>query len=304
MNEQLNKPKRFGEILDTAFQLTKRYFSQFFLITLIVVGPLYLLHGIFLLLSGKNLISEADSGEGWLDRFVIRFDENVEMNTQGDTADILIGTPSFVLYAVAFAAILFAVHQLKKNEEFTVGKVLKQAFSRFWQILGSSLLFGLIIFGMIAGAIIFVTIFGLVSAVGSITASIIMVIVLLLGVGLVMAYFLTRWGLFLGVTAFEDNVPGLGRSWNLTRGHAWKTLGVFLVFVLIFLCINIGIDIIFLPMTGQSVLYNIVVHLIQLFTNTIFAVGYAIVYFDLKSRHDGDDVRDMLDDYETADNES
>ncbi|WP_164667195.1 hypothetical protein [Virgibacillus doumboii] len=39
MNEGLNSPKGFGEILDVAFSLSKQYFSKFFLIVLIVIGP-------------------------------------------------------------------------------------------------------------------------------------------------------------------------------------------------------------------------------------------------------------------------
>lgn len=298
MNDQLNRPKRFGEILDTAFQVVKRYFSPLFLMMLIVVGPLYLLKNILLALSGTNFLSEAESGDSWYTQFISAFDTEAETTAQEDMSDILVGVPDFILTSVVFVAVLCAIYQLKRNQEFTVGTMLKQAFSKFGRILGSSLLFFFIIVGMTVAAIIFVSIFALVGG-GSDTSAIILIIILLLAAFLLMAYFLTRWSLFLGVAVMEGNAPGFGRSWHLTRGYAWKMIGIYLVFALIFLSINIGVDTILLPLMGESVLYYTITDLLSLLLNTILAVGYAIVYFDIKSRHDGDDLKDMIEEYES-----
>src|SRR5699024_9311549 len=106
-----------------------------------------------------------------------------------------------IMTFVAFAAVLFAVHRLKRNKEFEVGASIKQAFSKVWKILGSSLLFLFIIMGLTVAAAIFIMIFGLLGVAGSFTVSIVMIIILLLAIGI--AYFLTRWSLFLGITVFE-----------------------------------------------------------------------------------------------------
>lgn len=304
MNDKLNKPKRFGEILDTAFQVSKKYFSRFFLMLLIIVGPVYLLKNIFFTFFGKRLMTDTYSQEGWLDR--LRNGSYLEEDTNGaeSAIDFLFGIPEIVLTAVAFAAVLFAINHMRKNNDFVVGAMIKQAFSKFWKILGSSLLFGLIVIGITAAAIIFASIFSIISGVGSIVVGVFMVFVLMLGAGLLVAYLLTRWSLFLGLTVFEDDIPGFGASWHLTRQSVWKTMGVYLVFSLIFFSIRSGLNVIILPVLGESVLYYIIFDLISLLTSTIFAVGYAIVYFDIKSRYDGDDLSDMLDDYEAMNNES
>lgn len=304
MNGKLNKPKKFGEMLDTAFQVCKSHFTEFFLIILIIVGPIYLLEAIVLSLTGTNFFSEVDSGESWAHRFASTFDEAADANATQGLTDFLTGILSLILTPVAFASILFAVHRLKNNQTFTVGSVMKQAFAKFWPILGSSLLFGLIIFGMMVGAIFTVMVIGILSVIASPAAGVFMFILLLLAVGLVIAYFATRWGFYLGVTAFENGAPGIGRSWRLTRGHSWKTLGLFLVFVLIFVCVNYGIEALFLPLVGESVFYDVVLSVVHLLTNTIFAAGYAVIYFDIKLRHDGDDLKELIDEYDADNNES
>lgn len=69
MDPQFNKPKGFGEILDHTFRLSKKRFKDFFLIFLILVGPVYLLDALLQLLGGTNFFREIDGGEAGLSRF-------------------------------------------------------------------------------------------------------------------------------------------------------------------------------------------------------------------------------------------
>ena len=40
-----------------------------------------------------------------------------------------------------------------------------------------------------------------------------------------------------------------------------------------------------------------IVSLASIFTTLIFSVGYAVMYLDLKVRHDADDLKEMIEDY-------
>ena len=46
MDERFNRPKGFGEILDLTFSLSKNKFRDFFFISLIFMGPIYLIQAL------------------------------------------------------------------------------------------------------------------------------------------------------------------------------------------------------------------------------------------------------------------
>ncbi|HLS08549.1 hypothetical protein [Lentibacillus sp.] len=301
MNDGLNRPKGFGEILDAAFSLCKQYFSKFFLIVLVIIGPLYLLQSMILLLTGTSFFREAASGDNWLNQTLNSFEATANTTLAEDLANIGVGLLSFIFIPIAQAAILLAVQRLKNQDEFNVGSVIKQAFSKFWLILGGSIIFEIILFAMIFIPTIVITIIGIMSIVADPLSGIIGMVILMLGVGLTAAYFLTRWSFYLGTAVFENNIPGLARSWHLTRHNSWKVFGIYIVFFLIFLAVSLAIESIFIALLGNSVLYSIIVNLVTLLTTMIFMVGYAIIYFDLKIRQGGDDLKEMIDDYQNAD---
>ena len=186
---------------------------------------------------------------------------------------------------------------MRKNEEFTIGSVIKRAFSRFWPILGSTLLFGLIVFGIIIIPIIIVTLVGLFGSAANPVAGIISAIILFLGFAVGIGYLLTRWSFYFGSVVFGDDFPGLSRSWSLTRNRTWTLMGLYIVFLLIISCISFALEITFSLLLGNSVLLSMIVNVATIFTTLIFSVGYAVMYLDLKMRHDADDLKEMIEDY-------
>lgn len=309
MDDSLNKPKGFAEILDETFRLCKNHFSKLFMVFLVLLGPIYLLQAIVLLLTGTSFFRAMGNGNTWLEQMISGLYEGTD--TTGYVAQaittLFLGLASIVLVPVAYASILFIIDHLKDKQEFTVKSSIKRAFSRFWPIFGSTLLFGLIAIGMFVGLFILVMmVSGILGfAINGVTGGVITVIVivlLFLGAGVVIALLLTRWSLFLGGTSLEKAAPGLSRSWQLTRNRTWKTLGLFLVLSLITGIINSAVQGVLIFALGNSVLYTIITDLVGMFTSMIIAVAYAVIYFDLKTRHDADDLKELLEDYEGAGN--
>ena len=152
MDKKFTTPKGFGEILDHTFQLTKNHFKDFFMILLIFMGPVYLLQAILQLSSGTSFFREVGSGGVWFEQILSSFEETGTFDSSSLGADIgliVVGLISAILAPVAEAAILFTINHVRKNEDYTVGSVIKQAFSRFWPMIGSSILFFLITVGVI-----------------------------------------------------------------------------------------------------------------------------------------------------------
>jgi hypothetical protein len=301
MNNQFNKPKGFGEILDHTFRLSKSRFSAFFMIFLLLIGPLYLLEAIVLLISGTNFIREPGTGEVWYERMISRLETTAYTETSSlglDLGYILIVLGSIILFPVAQAAIILAVNHIRNNEDFTVGSVIKKGFKRFWPLIGSSILYGLMMFGLIIIPIMIVTFAGIFGAEVHPAIGIIVAILLFLGFMVGFAYLMTRWSFYFASVTLKEGTPGFTRSWRLTKKRTWVYIGLYIIFSLIISSISGAIELTFTFILGASVLLTVIVNLVTLLTTMIFAVGYAVMYFDLKIRHDADDLKDLIEEYD------
>ncbi|MBO0586748.1 hypothetical protein [Sporosarcina sp. E16_8] len=297
MNERLNKPKGFGEILDLTFSLSKNKFRDLFFISLIFMGPIYLVQALISLASGVGFFRELGAGEAWYEKIISSFEGAESTGLGSDLGTALVGITSFFLFPVASAATLLVVNRIRKNETYTIGSVIKQAFSRYGPIIGSSILFSLIIFGLILIPV-FILVFSLISSLAtSATVGIVLGIILFLALAIGVAYLLTRWSFYLGSAVLGEGSPGFTRSWRLTRKRGWPLIGLYIIFSLIIGVISITIELTFGIFLGSSVLLSMIVSLASIFTTMIFSVGYAVMYLDLKVRHDADDLKEMIDDY-------
>ncbi|MRH43194.1 hypothetical protein GH741_10930 [Aquibacillus halophilus] len=302
MKEKFSKPKGFGEILDHTFRLAKNRFSDFFMVLLILMGPIYLLQALIQLTMGTNFLREVGSGDNWFDQVLTSFDqgsspESIGADPGSTLGLILTGLATIILLPVAQVAILYIVNHIRKNEEYTVGAVIKQAFSRFWPIFGSSLLMALITIGMFVGPLIIVFMVGFAGSFVNPIIGILFGILLFLGLALVVALLLIRWSFYLGVVAFGKEAPGLSKSWKLTRHRTWILFGIYIIFTLIVGAISTAVEVPVMLLLGNSVLYTIIINVVSLFTTMIISVGYAVVYFDLKIRVDADDLKELIEDY-------
>ncbi|OXS64621.1 hypothetical protein B0G93_101196 [Bacillus sp. V-88] len=307
MNAQFSKPKRFGEILDHTFRLSKNHFKDFFLIVLVLLGPVYLLQALIELAAGVSFFRTVGTGETWFDGIVNSFsgefnaEPGQEVNLAAEMGTGLIGLITMILTPIAQAAILFSLNHMRKNENYSVKLVLKEAFSRFWPIIGSSILFYLIVFGLIFIPVVsglFAGVFG-VAFLEPGVGIIITAILLFLALALVIAYLLTRWSFYLGAAAIEQDAPGLGRSWRLTKKRVFTIIGLYIVFGLIIGIVNTAFELTFGLVLGNSVLYGMIINVVTLFTTMLGAIAFGVIFFDLKTRHDADDLNEMIDDYTT-----
>jgi hypothetical protein len=303
VDKKFTTPKGFGEILDHTFHLTKNRFKDFFMILLIFMGPVFLLQAILQLMSGTSFFREVGSGGAWFEQILTSFEESGTFDSSSLGADIgliIVGLISAILAPVAEAAILFTINHVRKNEEYTVGSVIKQAFSRFWPMIGSSILFFLITIGII---IIPLAIVGVTGGVVGTTVDpilgIILGVVLFLGFAVGIGLLLTRWSFYFGSVVLDKDSPGLGRSWRLSRKRTWVLMGLYIVFYFIISIITFGVQMTFGMVLGNSVLLTLISNLVTLVTTMIFSVGYGVMYLDLKTRHDADDIKDLLEEYKT-----
>lgn len=301
MNNNLNKPKGFGEILDQTFKISKYKFKDFFIILLLLVGPIYLLQAIIELAAGKSFFKQEGGGGAWYEEMMrnmeLTEEASLSTNLAADIGTFFVSLLVLFTYPVAQAAILFGVNHIKHNREFTVNTVIKQAFGRFFPLIGSSLLYVIIAFSIIFGFILIGVLIPIMFFAIDVIAGVIVSIVLTVSLFLIGAFLLTRWSFFFGSVVLDKNSPGLTRSWRLSKGRTFKLIGLYIIFFLITSSIGVAIEMSVSVFLGNSVLLGLIVGFSTLFTTLIMAVGYAVMYLDLKVRHDADDLRDMIDEY-------
>jgi len=295
MKGQFSRQKRFSEILDHTFQLLKGNFSTFFLVFLILLGPIYLIEALLLLNTGTSFFREVGSGGGWYEEIMSGFEEGVGVSIGMNN---MLGLLMAVLGPIAAASIIFGIDRTRKRESFTAGSLIKQAFSRFLPLAGSTFLMGIIF--IVITIIVFVVVLLPIGTMGIVDPmmAIFMLLAMLFGIFLGLLLLFTRWGFFLAAVAFKEGFPGIPQSWSLTRKHTWRVFGLFLVIFLITGIIYAAVDLVFAMILGNSVLYMIIINLATILITMINAVAYAVIYFDLKLRKDGDDLKEMIDEYQ------
>jgi hypothetical protein len=298
LNTKFSRPKGFGEILDLTFSLSKNRFRDFFTILLIFMGPVYILEALILLASGTSFFREVGPGDDWFTQVLNSFDETVvaeEIGFGGALGSMFVGLVGVVLFPVAEAAILIALNHIRKNEEYTIGSVIKKAFTRFWAMLGSNILFGLIVFGFFFVAVMILVPIGIFGAIAIPIIGILFAIALGLGLFVGIGYLLTRWGFYFGSVVLDYESPGFSRSWHLSKKRGWVLFCLYVVFFLIISAISFAVEATFGIFMGNSVLLTLIVNLTTVFTTLLFAVGYGVMYLDARVRHDAEDLDEMIE---------
>src|SRR5699024_6162001 len=105
---------------------------------LIFMGPVYLLQAIVELSSGVSFFKDTNIGEGWLESYLNSLDDDPTITG----LDVGLGISGFIsvfLAPMAAGAIIIAIDHIRRGKEYTISLVIKQAFSRYGGMLGSTI---------------------------------------------------------------------------------------------------------------------------------------------------------------------
>ncbi|SHN31201.1 hypothetical protein [Gracilibacillus kekensis] len=300
MNENTNKPLGFGEILDQTFRIIKTRFKTLFMITFLIMVPVFALQALILSLSGRDLITSSDPGQNLLDQIVTNADSFANSTVQEDFTSMFVNLILIFATPLIAGAIIWTVKLTRESKDTLFAKdMIKRAMPRYWPMFWSTLLIGLMLFGFIIivfmltglSSIMFMFIDPIFGVIMMFTISTLMFI----GVGLLF----TRWSLYLPAILFEKVAPGLSKSWRLTKRQTWKFFGLFLV---LFIITGIITTVLQLPLIflGNSVLFYLLTNIISIVTSIVTIVGYAVMYFDSTTRREATDLKEMISEYDVT----
>lgn len=309
MNNRLNQPNSFTQILDLTFRIGKDHFRNFFYILFVFMGPIFLLQALLELQFGLNLINFGtdDANANFVDRMISRFDSGFYddglygLELYGtEIVTIIVALATIILAPISTAAIVIAIDKIRKNEPYTVGSVIKEAFRRFFPLMGGSIVFGLIItfVSIISILLVVLAIYVAGGFDGNIIATVLIIIFSTI-VGIVgLGYFFTRISFYITAIAVGEKSPAIVTSFRLSKGRGWILLGLIVVISMITSTISGAFEVLFTLIFGASVLLSLSVNLISIVTSMFMTIAYAVMYFDMKARRDGDDLDRLLDEYE------
>ncbi|WP_062051382.1 glycerophosphoryl diester phosphodiesterase membrane domain-containing protein [Bacillus sp. JCM 19034] len=306
MKAAFSKPKRFGEILDLIFTITKTKFKDLFMIMLVLLGPLFAFQAVIQLIFGVNFFREIETQGSWLDQFI----ESIEAGVVYDpTANytmlnawlVLISFVSLIFYVVAQTAVVILIKRIREQKDYTVGEVIKEAFRRFWPVVGGTILFFLIVFGLIIVPTFVLSMISAFLILANETIGPFIAFIVVMGYIVFAIYLIIRWSFYFSAIVIDKETPGLTRSWRLTKKRVWSLFGLYIVLSLIIGILSTSVELGAVLLLGNSVLHSMIVNLSLLISTLIFSVSYAVIYYDLKIRNDADDLKELLDDYVTKD---
>ncbi|GAA0312146.1 hypothetical protein GGQ92_001964 [Gracilibacillus halotolerans] len=300
MDNNIQRPLSFGKILDQTFRIIRGYFKPIFLIVFYIMIPVLALQAIILAVTGHKMLIGDDSIQNIWSATATELDMYADYNPIRDFGYFLSMAPIFFATPLIVGAISHVVKRARAGEPAEAVEMIKLTFPRYWPLLGSTLLFGIIAF-----SIVFASIFAGAFLVAFLAIESAYVIAILLALLMIVGGFIgygllfTRWILYLPATLFEKVAPGLGRSWRLTKRQTWKFFGIYVILTILSSIIIGALN--FLPalFLGTSIIGNLWTNFVSLISSIILAVAWAIMYFDASLRQDAADIQDLVDTYNT-----
>ncbi len=286
MPHEVPKPMGIGRMIDLSFQLYRKHFAKLMSIMLICYGLFYLLQA----MTQGQTVQSMFNMEGIVNYSSADAEPLLSEGSHGWVV-FLFGLVFLFLTPVAVASVVFLVYHVMKGEEAPSAlQLLRMSFKRYGGLLGSSVLFALMMLGFIIAIAIVTMILGMIVAAILGGVGIILVSV---GVVFTFYYFVIRFMYFLPVVALQEESVGFGRSWSLTRQSFWRLFGLFLVMMLLIYLFNLvaGFLLALVPMSG--IVFALLQMLVNLLTAPILYVVYAVSYFDLRVR-DGMGLEEMI----------
>ncbi|HEY8172843.1 MAG TPA: hypothetical protein VIH21_07130 [Dehalococcoidia bacterium] len=213
-------------------------------------------------------------------------DRQIDNRDVADTVVGLLQVPAALITVVAVAALISAVHNITAGEKAEPGQSLDVGLARFWDLLTSGLLAGVLTFAA-ALAFPFLAIYWLIDRDASIDGRRDWRLVL---IPLALLFYLSiRWAFVAQAVVIERKKrwPALDASADTVRGYWWRTLGIIIVIALI----QLGpISLATASALGPPLLEATVTAFVGALVLPFAVAAQILLYYDLKSRKQPDAI--------------
>ncbi|HPP73560.1 MAG TPA: hypothetical protein PLU88_00330 [Armatimonadota bacterium] len=296
------RPMGFGDILDEAFDLYRNNFILFVGIAGVVYVPLYFVYG------ASNGYMQSLGPSPWSTQVPPGDFGGPDITAMGLSIGVMFLTllALMIAYPLVTGAVTHAISQRYLGEQTTIKHSYMVVKHRFWQLLGTGLLFSLLAGGIMTVAVIsFAVMIGIGAAIMSSgdSSTVIGAILFILGVLLAIpltilaAYFVFRF-IFAFTTCVVENRnygKALSRSWQLSDKHGWRVLGILIIIYLIITFVSAPLTLFsslisFIPYIGP-IIAGVVYALLETVVTPMASIVVVLLYYDLRIRKEGFDLQ-------------
>lgn len=201
----------------------------------------------------------------------------------------------FVVGLVTTASSLLAADDLWRGRRPELGDVVRRGLRRVPALFGNYVVIGLAFGGLLLAVFVVLIIVGLASTGGvavrsNASPAAVLIVAVLFFVAIIATFFVAlRWAMSTPAVVIERYGPldALGRSWRLTRGHAWGLFGLYFMVGVLSILASIG-TVLLLLFSTQPAWPALAVGLAALLFSPVAAIMLAIALRDLSGRPDGD----------------
>ncbi len=312
----IDRPLGIGDLLDRAFRVYRMRFLALVGLTALLLLPYALISG---LITGQATVAYLDT----LTQSLESGDGAIPFRVMGDFAMtvFLVALVGLLLNAVVTLSLTHQVGETVHGRLASLKASLRSGLSRLGAFVLMTILQGLAMaLPVIIAMMLMVVVVGAVGAgaLASLSAlegdNPLGILGLFLGMGFVfvgifllfMAFLIflwARWLVAVPALVLEHRGPleALRRSWNLTRGHTWRAIGLVVILTVLGFIVGLPAVIVqgilgaLLPpspstLTATSVVNTVLSTLIQVLWYPVSVVTYTLFYFDLRMRSESYDL--------------
>lgn len=304
---RLLSPVSFGDLLEITARLARRHAGRLLVLATLFLLPAWLLNaaaGLQLVTAVLDALPLPIGVEALRPPVVFTPEQTRRI---AEAALLVLGTSALAGSAAALAGAAFsdAVERDYHGLEPSVRHAGARALRRSPAILGTLLLSTLALVGVVLGGLVIAILLTFVGGVDSAGGGVGVFLALVAMVAFVAAAIVMsiRWSLSNVVVALEEAGPlhALVRSWRLTAGAAWRTLGTTLVVALVAAVIGgliselLGLalaDLIFGETSqGALIVRTVIGALLSVAFAPLLPLALTVLYFDQRVRREALDVK-------------
>ncbi|MFZ5597207.1 MAG: hypothetical protein ACOY31_09390 [Bacillota bacterium] len=295
-------PMKISAIVDLSLRIYRDNFIKIMLLMFCLLAPVNLLQSYFMY-DFSQIPLLPDYGRGFtVSGYFINAESAQSVNPAGLIIGLLLLPVSMAAYIFFQAAVSFMVKYVLDGVNPDIKEILVKSKGRFFPLVGSSIIFFLALSGVIIVLMIptiaLLVMMGVVTEVNNSGAAVFLLAVILtlliLGAFIAVFFFYVRFGFFFPVVVFQNDLIGMGKSWNLTRGNFFRMAAVFFISYAVYVAILAGLDLVVLITLGFSIVGQLGQVLINMALFPIMSIVYTVAYFDLMARREGVDIEGML----------
>lgn|GEM_PF-4777067 len=295
------QPQSIGLLLDTTFRQYRNYFRYWFLAAACILLPWLILNAFFEPRLETNLTqffqSQLQSAMS-----ASKTPSTFNWSTVGSIVPsiqwVLMLLHVFIVGPLLYGIILHHTTELNLfNATVTVDKSFSKTIRRLWQIAVTNLLYWVLL-----ALLSFLVLFGSLFLISWMTVShsnivlTVIVVVLVIALMVLFVWLGVRFSFIGTVTLEEDRIAfsSMARSWVLTRGNFWRTLGFLVIISFIVEMLQSGVAFAVGLLFPGTVFGAIIIGIISLFATPLVFLGRANLYTDVRIRTDSPDLHRWL----------